>query len=81
MAKERKPQPLPPELVTPHPARCDPRRPDYAEILARHAAALAAGEPFYIDPATGYQAFTAAALWEIGFCCESGCRHCPYVRR
>jgi len=81
MGDDRKRSSLPPELVTPHPGRCDPRRPDYAEIRARHAAALEAGEPTYIDPATGFQAWTAAALWEMGFCCESGCRHCPYVKR
>jgi len=43
-----------------------------------HAAAVAAGEPTYVDPATGYLVLTAAALLERGECCASGCRHCPY---
>ena len=50
-----------------------------AEILARHAAALAAGAPTYVDPGTGYQVLTAATLAERGECCDSGCRHCPWV--
>jgi hypothetical protein len=59
----------------------DPQRPDYAAILARHQAALAAHAESYVDPATGYQVWTALYLWERGFCCETGCRHCPYVAR
>ena len=49
-----------------------------AEVLARHAAAVAAGEPGYDDPATGYFVFTAAHHRARGECCGSGCRHCPY---
>lgn len=73
--------PLPPELAVPHPARCDPGRPDYAQILSLHAAAMRAGRDNYLDPATGYLVWTARFLWERGFCCDSGCRHCPYVQR
>jgi hypothetical protein len=72
---------LPPGLAIPHPSRCDPHRQDYAEILARHAEAIAARQHFYTDPATGHQVWTAVALWERGFCCEAGCRHCPYAGR
>jgi hypothetical protein len=25
--------------------------------------------------------FTAAFLLKRGYCCESGCRHCPYQNR
>jgi hypothetical protein len=39
---------------------------------------VAAGEPGYTDPETGYFVFTAATLLANGSCCESGCRHCPY---
>jgi hypothetical protein len=49
-----------------------------AAIAAAHDAAVAAGEPGYPDPETGYFVFTAAALAAKGECCESGCRHCPY---
>jgi uncharacterized protein DUF5522 len=72
---------LPEPLTVPHPQRCDPQRADYVEILQRHAAAIAAGRDTYIDPTTGYQVFTARFLWERGFCCDSGCRHCPYLAR
>jgi hypothetical protein len=52
-----------------------------AAIRAAHDAAVAAGEPGYVDPDTGYFVFTAAALAERGECCGSGCRHCPYSAR
>ena len=43
--------PLPADREMPHPERCDPRRPDYAEIIARHTAALAAGiEDYWLEP-------------------------------
>lgn len=38
-----------------------------------------AGEPAYLDPATSLFVFTAAYLAERGHCCESGCRHCPFL--
>jgi hypothetical protein len=72
---------LPVELQTPHPARCSAARPDYAEILRRHTEAMTQGRSQYFDPATGYLVFTAQYLWDRGFCCETGCRHCPYVAR
>jgi len=46
---------------------------------ALHAAAVAAGEHRYRDPATGYQVFTALGLEARGECCGAGCRHCPYA--
>ena len=49
-----------------------------AAITAAHDAAVAAGEPGYPDPETGFFVFTSAALAAKGECCESGCRHCPY---
>lgn len=48
-------------------------------ILAAHDQALAAGEPTYLDPRTGLVVLTAAALWDRGSCCRSGCRHCPFA--
>ena len=37
---------------------------------------LIAGEDFYWED--GKMVFTAAYLSKRGYCCESGCRHCPY---
>ena len=45
---------------------------------AAHDAAEAAGEPGYLDPATGLFVMTAAYLRSRGSCCGSGCRHCPW---
>mgnify|MGYP001041359986 CR=1 FL=1 len=59
-------------------ARLPLDRTDRAEILAAHEAAIDAGAPTYVDPATGYQVMTADALAERGTCCGSGCRHCPW---
>ena len=67
-------------LDEPHPARLPLDHPGRGEILARHAAAMAAGEAGYIDPDSGLFVLTAAYLRDRGYCCERGCRHCPYVR-
>jgi hypothetical protein len=64
---------LPDSLAVPDPGRLDPARPDYQAILAAHRRAL--------DPATGWWSFTAGLLWDRGTCCDSGCRHCPYVNQ
>ncbi|MBL8115171.1 MAG: hypothetical protein JNK60_19975 [Acidobacteria bacterium] len=45
---------------------------------ALHAAALAAGEDTYVDPATGFDVFTSAFHLARGTCCGSACRHCPF---
>ncbi len=66
-------------LTEPHPTRLAVDAPRRAEILAAHAAAMVAGEPGYDDPVTGLFVFTAAYLDERGYCCDQGCRHCPYV--
>ncbi|HKY30941.1 MAG TPA: DUF5522 domain-containing protein [Candidatus Polarisedimenticolia bacterium] len=73
--------PLPCDRIEPHPARLPPGIPHRAEILRRHAEALRAGSPTYADPATGLSVFTARALWDRGWCCDTGCRHCPYIPR
>ncbi|HEV8425232.1 MAG TPA: DUF5522 domain-containing protein [Actinomycetes bacterium] len=72
---------LPARLAVPDPGRLDPARGDYAAILAAHRLALDAGKDGYLDPATGNWCFTAASLWARGTCCDSGCRHCPYVNQ
>ena len=37
---------------------------------------LVEGVDYYIEG--GLMVFTAHYLRERGYCCESGCRHCPY---
>ena len=66
-------------LNEPHPSRLAQSHPAYAEIIAAHAAAMAAGEQGYADPVTGYHVMTAQTHVQRGFCCDNGCRHCPYV--
>lgn len=63
----------------PHPSRLPVDHPHRSEILRRHAAAVAAGEPGYADPGTGLFVLTSAELAARGACCGSGCRHCPYL--
>jgi hypothetical protein len=53
--------------------------PRYREILAAHAAAVERGDPGYLDPDTGLFVLTSSYLTDRGYCCERGCRHCPYV--
>ncbi|WP_194821895.1 DUF5522 domain-containing protein [Micromonospora sp. S-DT3-3-22] len=78
MSGERRPLADRP-LTEPHPSRLPSERPDWALILAAHAAALAAGEAGYPDPDTGLFVLTAGFLARRGICCGRGCRHCPYV--
>lgn len=35
-----------------------------------------AGEDYYLE--NGNCVFTARYLLRRGYCCQSGCRHCPY---
>jgi hypothetical protein len=63
----------------PHPRRLAEHHPRRDEILRRHAEAQRASLPVYADPVSGFSVFTADFLASRGYCCESGCRHCPYV--
>jgi hypothetical protein len=64
------------------------RRLDYArkvdstagDILRAHTASVTAGEDGYVDPSTGLWVFNERYLALRGFCCDNGCRHCPYTR-
>ncbi|RTY86549.1 hypothetical protein EKM02_11630 [Flavobacterium sp. RSP49] len=38
---------------------------------------LIEGEDFYYTP-EGYKCFTEKYHLKRGYCCKSGCRHCPY---
>lgn len=64
--------------AVPLPRRYSPKQRGYDVGMARHAAAVAANVPTYVDPVTGHIVFTARFLAERGYCCDSGCRHCPY---
>ena len=63
----------------PHPSRLAPGHARYDEILRRHRESVAANLPTYRDPVSGFSVFTAKFLADRDYCCESGCRHCPYV--
>jgi len=63
----------------PDPSRLALDHPRRAAILEAHQAALDAALDSYVDPASGYTVLTSAFLLERGTCCDSGCRHCPYV--
>ena len=43
-----------------------------------HEKACQEGKYTYGDPETGYQVFTELAHKDRGYCCGSGCRHCPF---
>ena len=66
-------------LTQPHEDRLSPALPAYQQILDAHGSALRRGSMSYIDPHTGLSVLTAAFLAERGSCCNSGCRHCPYL--
>lgn len=38
---------------------------------------LVEGEDYYLSD-KGFRIFTEKYLLERGFCCMSGCKHCPY---
>jgi hypothetical protein len=47
-----------------------------AETSPRENRELQEGLDYYLED--GLLVFTAAFLRKRGYCCESGCRHCPY---
>jgi hypothetical protein len=44
---------------------------------SKPAPKLISGVDYYLNE-DGYMVFTERYLRERGYCCESGCRHCPY---
>lgn len=56
----------------------DKLTPISAEAQRRHDDACSQGSDTYLDPVTGYTVMTAHYLRRRGWCCGSGCRHCPY---
>jgi hypothetical protein len=65
-------------LELPMPQRLSPRHLRFREIMELHDRASSAGEPCYRDPSTGLTVMTAVFLASRGYCCSSGCRHCPF---
>ena len=43
-----------------------------------HDRACRRGEAGYEDPRTGLFVLTERFLYERGYCCRRGCRHCPW---
>jgi len=50
-------------------------KPDDA-VVSNNRRPLVEDEDYYWEGE--YMVFTARFLLRRGFCCESGCRHCPY---
>lgn len=69
----------PDALHRPHPQRFGPHQFGYEAALRAHDRAVAVSEAGYLDPSSGLFVMTAAHLIARGSCCNSGCRHCPYV--
>lgn len=74
-------EPLPTDRRQPHPDRLPPWTPGRDAVLVAHERAMERGEQGYLDPITGLFVMTAQALWDRNRCCDSGCRHCPYIPR
>ena len=59
-------------------SRLNKNYPRYDEIIKLHKEAIDERNDIYIDPETGFAVLTAEFLLKRGYCCGSGCRHCPY---
>jgi hypothetical protein len=51
---------------------------DVDQPQREHDAAVRRGDDRYTDPESGARVFTELFHRRRGFCCGSGCRHCPY---
>lgn len=69
---------LRPDPHVPRADRLDPNHAGYDAVMGAHGDAVGRGEPGYTDPETGLFVMTAQYLIDRGYCCEQGCRHCPY---
>lgn len=72
-------QPRTDAVARPHPGRFAPGAPGYHDALAAHAQAVGCGDAGYLDPRNGLFVLTATYLLDRGYCCDRGCRHCPWV--
>ena len=62
----------------PRPDRLPPSVRHREAILRAHGEAVDRRAATYRDPISGLSVFTGQFLADRGYCCESGCRHCPY---
>ncbi|MGB3735182.1 MAG: DUF5522 domain-containing protein [Ilumatobacter sp.] len=65
-------------LDSPHVSRLSSANQRFDEIMERHRSAVETNLPTYADPVSGFSVFTAVFLAKRGYCCDSGCRHCPF---
>lgn len=70
---------LRPEPTIPLTERLDPNDPKTEKIQATHEVACANKEQGYLDPYTRLFVMTAQFHINRGYCCERGCRHCPFM--
>ena len=70
---------LPSARRVPLVTRLEPAHPAYEHVLAAHERAVAGKAPTYPDPLSGFEVLTATELWARGYCCDNGCRHCPFA--
>jgi len=60
------------------------QQPTHPDVASSHSDTppnkpLQLGVDYYIE--NGYWVFTEHFLRERGYCCGSGCRHCPYRKK
>jgi len=68
-------------LTVPRPNRFGPDSPGFDDAMVRHRDAMESRSAGYLDPVSGLFVMTAGYLAERGYCCDRGCRHCPYADR
>ena len=66
-------------LRQPHADRLPLGHPVRTAIIRAHDEALRTGADTYVDPVSRLVVLSAGFLARRGFCCGSGCRHCPYL--
>ncbi|MGF1596719.1 MAG: DUF5522 domain-containing protein [Acidimicrobiales bacterium] len=66
-------------VMADHPSRPEPGADQQRRRRLAHDRAVAAGDPGYVDPHSGLFVMTSAYLLARGWCCECGCRHCPWT--
>ncbi len=65
-------------LTEPRSDRFGEGAPGYRAAMIAHSKAVEADQPGYLDPESGLFVMTAVFLRDRGWCCDCGCRHCPY---
>ncbi len=70
-----------PRAFVPSAKRFNYTDPNAQARLELYLESLEAGSDFYFDVPSGFLVMTALKHIKRGFCCNSGCRHCPYIER